>query len=426
MAERVFKGEKKFYDLCINTPPKSLKSAICSVAFPAWCWIRAPHLKFITTSYSPGLAGRDVRASRLLIVSEWFQTYWKDVFELTTDTNEYLLNNRGGERRTTSPHSNPTGHKADIILADDPNAADDRYSQADRDLVKRWWDEGMWSRLDNQDVGIRIVIQQRIDNQDLTGHIKKQYGTKYRYISLPAELTDGHHPEPIELEKFYIDGLMFPERLSKEILAEARIVQRTAYSGQYNQSPIVVGGRFFKEHWPQWFTKESTPIFDQIIVSVDASFTDAATSCPASLQVWAKKTPNYYMLYDLTTRMGAIETATQLDKLLGLYRGAIAVVENAANGYYVIEKMKMKHSVYQFNPSKFGGKEVRAESISALWETGNVYIHDSVYNRTKYLEEILAFPNSEFKDRVDAMSQALIYFTRCVPRLAEAATIRTY
>jgi predicted phage terminase large subunit-like protein len=421
MVERVIAKQHKEYDLVINTPPKSLKSFIVSVCFPVWAWIKQPGLKFITCSYSPSLAGRDCRRSRDLINSPWFQERWSDKFKLETDSSEYYRNDKGGERRITSPRSSATGHQADVIIADDPNSADDRYSKADREMVVRWWDETMWSRLDNQDIGIRMVIQQRIDLQDLTGHIKRELKDQYKFIVLPADLSTGAHTEPVELEKHYVNGLMSPIRLSKEILAEARVSERTAYSGQYNQQPIVVGGRFFKEHWPKWFSPRQLPDLSKArgCISVDASFTDSATSCPASIQSWAWLTPNFYLLYDLTTQMSALSTLAAIERIKKTYPMSIIVVEKAANGFFIIEALKKKYQVYEFIPAKYGGKEVRAEMAAPLWETGNVYLPDTSYIKSQYFPELLAFPNSEYKDRVDSMSQALIYFTRCIASMAQ-------
>jgi predicted phage terminase large subunit-like protein len=271
----------------------------------------------------------------------------------------------------------------------------------------------MSSRLNNQDIGLKICIQQRIDNYDLTGHLKKEQPELWAFLSLPADLSEGHKPIPATLEKYYVDGLMSPIRLNRDILRMMKMQLRTAYSGQYLQAPIVTGGRLFKEAWFQWFTKEQLPVIDNVIISVDGSLTDSPTACNASVQVWGSKRPNYYMLYDYTMRMTQQQTLTAIERMLKIYPHAICVIENAASGFFLIEKLMEKYPTYRFPPNKFGGKEIRADMISALWETGNVFVADNIHNKTVYQEEIISFPNSPFKDRVDAMSQALLYFTRC-------------
>src|SRR4051812_4108312 len=59
VAERVFTGQPKLYDLVINISPGSSKSTIISQVFPAWCWTRMPSLRYIGGSYSYDLAMRD-------------------------------------------------------------------------------------------------------------------------------------------------------------------------------------------------------------------------------------------------------------------------------------------------------------------------------------------------------------------------------
>ena len=418
---RVIKNEKRQYHLCINTPPKSLKSAIFSVALPAWVWVHAPHLKFITASYSPELVERDCRESRSLIVSGWYQELFGHKFQLTNDAQTFLENDKGGQRRVTSPRSSKTGHKADIIIYDDPNAADDRYSQADRDLVNRWDSETMSSRLDNADIGIKINIQQRIDNFDLTGYLKKEQPQLWAFLSLPADLSEGDRPFPLALTDKYRsadperNGLMFPERMGRKVLNDKKLELRSGYSGQINQRPTVAGGRIIKDAWFRTFTPRELPALEAVIISVDASLTDGDGSCLASIQVWGCRRPDYYMLYDYSERMTAIQNDTQLKRIEKLYPNSIEVIEQAANGFYLTESCEKRgRNVYRFIPAKFGGKDKRGDLISPLWEMGYVHVADSPHNTTIYKSEITSFPHVPFKDRFDAMSQALLFFSKCM------------
>jgi phage terminase large subunit-like protein len=412
---RVVRREKKPFDLIFNTPPKSLKSAIFSVCGPAWAWTVAPWIKFLTCSYSPELADRDCTESRDLIISEWYQRLWGEKFHLTNDAATFIKNDHGGQRRTTSPRSSKTGHKADIIIADDPNAADDRYSETDRALVNRWWNETMSSRLDNQDSGLKVIIQQRIDEYDLTGYLRKEQASLYGFISLPADMSEGDRPFPLSLQKYYKSGLMFPQRLGRDMLNTMKMQLRSAYSGQYNQRPVAAGGRLIKEGWFNFFTPRDLPAMEAVIISVDASLTDTDGSCLASCQVWGCHRPKFYMLYDYSERMTAMQTDVALQRIEKLYPNSVEVIEQAANGYFLTESCEKRgRNVYKFNPGKFGGKNTRGQTVAPLWEMGYVWVADTVHNKTVYKNEITSFPNSPFKDRFDAMSQALIYFSQCM------------
>ena len=422
-AERVIGNEKREKDIVVNVPPGTSKSTIISICLPAWVWIKDPSRRFLTTSYSPELAADHAKSTRKLIVSDWYQSLFGDIYKLKGTAETFYETNQGGRRMITSPGSSVgTGFHADFLIFDDPDSAQGVFSQARRQETIRWFDEVMPSRLADPRVGLKIVVQQRLHIQDITGHIKELYvkkGTwdsdKWDFTILPG--IKSRDVLPTSLMPFYDStGLLFPDRLSQDVLNNYRITLRNGFAGQIMMTPLTIGGNFFRETWPRWFTKEQMPVFDQIILSVDASFKDEENSCPASVQVWGLKSPNYYMLYDHTTRMGAIETGNAIERLLQVYpRGTITVIEPAANGYYLIEKLKKKYPVYPFPVARFGGKENRAAIAATLWETGNVYILDTPHNRTVYMPEILAFPNSQWKDRVDAMSQAIIYYTKCRP-----------
>jgi predicted phage terminase large subunit-like protein len=93
--------------------------------------------------------------------------------------------------------------------------------------------------------------------------------------------------------------------------------------------------------------------------------------------------------------------------------GCFIIVENAASGFGIIETLKLSRSlVFPFNPGAYGGKEKRAEMVTGYWEGGNVFLPEISYMHSEYLPEITAFPKGSYRDRVDAMSMALIWLTR--------------
>ena len=59
--------------LIINLPPRSLKSLLVSVAFPAWLLGHAPSAQIINVSYGQDLADKFARDTRQVMQSEWYQ-----------------------------------------------------------------------------------------------------------------------------------------------------------------------------------------------------------------------------------------------------------------------------------------------------------------------------------------------------------------
>jgi predicted phage terminase large subunit-like protein len=411
-AQRVIEDQPRQYDLLFNLPPRTYKSKIITVCLNAWVWIHRPALKFITCSMNPDLAGELSRLTRRLIESTWYQNYWGNKYELISDAQQNYDNDKGGKRYIASPKSyGALGFGADFIIFDDINDSTGVYREVERIAVLQFVNEKMPSRFDKPKIGLRIVQQQRLHQEDISGWLLKNHPEMIRHICLPAE--DSDDVKPTELRSFYRNGLLYPERLDHEVLENFKVQLRNVYYGQYQQTPLAMGGNVFKEVWFKWYTQEQLPLFDSIVVSVDASFTDADSSCPASIQVWGRAKPNYYLLYDETKKMGAMETANRTEAIAKIYRGCQIVVESAANGYFVIESLKKKLSgVFGFDPRRYGGKEKRADSISYLCESGNVFIPEKNYYHSSWLPEILMFPNGKYVDRIDSMVQALLWFTR--------------
>lgn len=73
--------------LIVNEAPKHTKSALCTIFWPVWIWLKKPSLRFMFTSYSSTLSTQHSIKRRQLIESEWFQERWGDRFKLSSDQN---------------------------------------------------------------------------------------------------------------------------------------------------------------------------------------------------------------------------------------------------------------------------------------------------------------------------------------------------
>jgi hypothetical protein len=73
IAERVFQGLPKRYDLLVNIPPGTTKSTIISVMFPAWVLTRMPTARIIVATHTDKLGLDLSRKSRDLVKSERYQ-----------------------------------------------------------------------------------------------------------------------------------------------------------------------------------------------------------------------------------------------------------------------------------------------------------------------------------------------------------------
>ena len=316
--------------LIINIPPRCSKSSMTSVAFPAWVWAQrhdsptsGPGVQFLTASFAQQLSLRDSVKTRRLLDSPWYQSLWGERFALTSDQNTKgrFDNNKGGTRLSTSVGSALTGEGGNIIIVDDPNAAQEAFSEATIHTTIEWWDSALSTRINDAKRGAFIVIQQRLAEDDLTGHIlSKDVGDwthlclpmKYEWTRHSVSITGWNDPrgcdddgEPLvlvdangrriprdsaakdELTNKREGTLLWPERFGpKEIDLLERQLGPFAAAGQLQQRPEPAGGGVIKTDWWQPWELESYPPFDYIIASLDTAYTTKTENDFSAMTVW--------------------------------------------------------------------------------------------------------------------------------------------
>jgi hypothetical protein len=248
--------------LVINIAPGHTKSTIVSQCFPAWVWTRRPELRMLCASTDLTLAIRDNRNCRFLIESEWYRAcYGRDfhlnntAFDMSEDQNakSYFENDRKGSRQALSVCGKGIGKRADILIVDD--AHDPREGDAERVKVLDWHNQTWVSRLNDQEHGIRIIVGQRIHDEDLCGHILKQGDCVH--LCLPEEYESARHcttnigwSDPRREE----GELLWPAKFGPIVIARLKqSLGALGYAAQYQQSPIPTSGGQFKEEWLRYF-----------------------------------------------------------------------------------------------------------------------------------------------------------------------------
>jgi predicted phage terminase large subunit-like protein len=431
-AERIQRREPKQYDLLISVPPRSLKSTIISKALNPWIWCVDPSQKFLTASYSSYLALEHAVQSRRIIQSEWYQNLWGNVFEMTTDQNvkQFFENDKTGYRMATSVGGSGTGRGGNWVVVDDPISVQDADSETVRKAANDWWTQTMYTRVNNALIDIRVVIQHRVHASDLTGHILTYQADKYKHYCLPAE--DCEAVRPVELRQKYVNGYLFPARLTPAFLAEAKTTMLDyAYAGQYQQQPSPSEGGIFKKHWWKFWqlpsqtlpavvmkvagepvscdvvTLPTSP--DEVLCSWDMAFKDLASSDYVVGQVWASQGPNKYLLEQVREKLDYPATEEAVKKLSARFKRASCIlIEDKANGPAVIASMKRtEKSVIPVTPQ--GSKFARAVPMASQAKAGNLFLPHPANAPwvTEFIDNFAKFPKGDYDDEIDAASQAI-------------------
>ena len=316
--------------LIVNIPPRCSKSTLCSVAFPAWVWAQrkksatcGPGVQFLTASFAQQLSLRDSVKTRRLLDSSWYKERWGDRFMLTSDQNTKgrYDNDQGGSRLATSVGSALTGEGGNIIIVDDPNAAQEAFSEATIATTIDWWDSALSTRLNDAKRGAFIIIQQRLAENDLTGHILEKQVGDWHHLCLPMKyewerhsylVTGWHDPRGLDDEGeplIYVDEsgrriprdsaaqkvlteerqnmLLWPDRFGE---TEVRLLEQQlgpfAAAGQLQQRPDPADGGVIKKEWWQPWDLDSFPPFDYVIAALDTAYTTKTENDFSALSVW--------------------------------------------------------------------------------------------------------------------------------------------
>jgi predicted phage terminase large subunit-like protein len=319
------------------------------------------------------------------------------------------------------------------VVVDDPHSVDQAESDVKRQAAVEWFSGTMGTRLNDLATGHKVVIQQRLHENDVTGDLLAKGG--YEHLCLPAEFE----PERRCVTSIWSDPrteagqLLWPEKVSVEDLAKLkRLMGSYRYAGQYQQRPAPADGGIFKSSWFRFWRRsevdlaavpvrladgsfqqiQAVPLpeeFDTIIQSWDMAFKDNADSDFVVGQVWGTKGADRFLLYQQRARLDMPGTKEAVRSLSARYPKATAkLVEDKANGPAVIQELRHEiEGLIEVSPE--GGKISRAHSVAPMLEAGNVYLPHpaSAPWVEEFLEEAIAFPQGRHDDQVDAMTQAL-------------------
>jgi hypothetical protein len=267
--------------LLINISPRSGKSILVSILFPAWLWVRYPASRLVFASYSAALSIDLSVKRRSVIQSSWYQQRWGSRVTMASDQNlkSEFANTASGRMIATSVDGSVTGRGGSYIVCDDLINPAMAESDLEREGAIRWFDETLGSRLDDQKTGRVVVIEQRTHQADLSGHLLAQGG--WEHLCLPAEFerrTMISMPRTAREVVKEEGELLWPEREGRAELAAARLrLGEYAYQCQYLQEPVARGGNRFKREWFGTF-RTMPQSFDFIVQSWDTAYRESETS----------------------------------------------------------------------------------------------------------------------------------------------------
>src|SRR6266545_1354420 len=210
--------------LIITVPPRSLKSIMSSVAFPAFVLGHDPTKRLIVVSYSADLAIKHANDFRAVVNSEEYHGIFPGMrMSAMKNTQTEVVTTRNGFRLAMSVDGALTGRGGDIIIIDEPIAALAARSQKSREHVVDWYFNTLLSRLDDKQNGAIVLVMQRLHEDDLAGVLLRG-SDEWTVLSLPA-FAEQDERIPIGNGRFHFrhaGDVLHPERRSREPLERLR------------------------------------------------------------------------------------------------------------------------------------------------------------------------------------------------------------
>lgn len=426
--------------LVINVPPGCMKSLTVSVFWPLWEWINRPETKWIYASYDASLSRRDgVRMLKILQSAWWEKRFSARLVEARPGATDFE-NTDGGFRFATSVAGRVTGRHADIQVVDDPIKPKDIAGSATVTrkavrAVSQWWRETMSSRAADPETFRRVIVMQRLHEDDLAGEMLREGGWQHLCLPMRYEKTQvcvcGNlecSPEDTRTK----DGqLLWTERFPESVVKRLETTEMgpSVAACQLQQRPTPAGGGIFHKSWFRYWHHTpavKTPIDDlfpcrdtecktlpeggTLIQSWDMTFKGTDGTDFVAGGVWLYKAPDAFLIAQVCDRLSFIESCQAVLDMSARYPKAYTkLIEDKANGPAVVSALEKKVSgLVLVNPE--GGKEARAHACSGLFEAGNIYIpHPSIAPWVPgYRVQMSTFPRGVNDDMVDQTTQALI------------------
>lgn len=467
--------------LIVNIPPRHTKSLLCSVMFPAWVWVQpeerrgphaGPHVGFLCVSYAAELSEEIALKMYRLVTGRWYQRHWGDRVEMRTDqkSRKNFANHKGGARTSLSIEGGILGRGQPIQIVDDPHstAAQRGIESATERAATEEGMRQLSTRVTDPRKVARILVMQRLHEQDATNYALENWHPRPRHIMLPArfDVTRADADDP-RIE----DGeLLWPRVWTPEILtATEKELTEYGTAGQMQQSPIPRGGGIIQARWWRLWPEDAPeamagqiyyrcsmckwlgatqddwcpqcgsealerqvpfPPFSFRFLSVDTNYGEKEENSFSAVTSWG-----IWHGPDMEPRMMLTEAWRGRPRLYGemidgvLKRGLVdqvflmatrpsreadeILIEKKTRGvdlYNELERAvsEWPYRLVYFEPTGRGDKGARLVTASGAFIKELIWAPEKQWART-VIDETAAAPRGQFSDLADTVSSAIIH-----------------
>ena len=411
-------GREWAQNLTIQVPPGSSKSTIASVCATAWRWTFEPNWRVVWFSGNQRVMSRDSVACRLVIESDWYRKTFRPTWKLSPDSNEKLRfeNTARGFRQANGMGTHITGDRPDSVGIDDALDAQEAPSEVKRDGCILSYDTGIGGRLADIRTGTRMIIGQRLHEDDLPGHVLAKGDFRHLKIEQERELQQSCECADCKRGQTFlgfkdprtVEGeLMDPVRFPAAALAQEKRRLGADYDGQHQQRPVPSGGVMF----------DTSKI--EILPAMPTNIKRAGRGWDLAASELGAWTPGVKIVHTADDRWGIVDVVRfragpgeverrMLDIAKNVDGKLVPIVGPKDPGQAGVSQAaaltKMLAGFMAYFMPQTGDKVVRATPFARQVAVGNVFMVQADWN-DDYIAELKSFPRGKYKDQVDATSE---------------------
>jgi len=439
-------------NLIINIPPRHMKSLQSVVMWPTWVWIQDPSSRWLTGSYALTLATRDALKSRRVIQSDWYQSLFGHIYTLTGDQNtkSRYENDKTGLRVAFGMDTQITGEGGDYIVVDDSLKAQDKDSDTEREKVNETWDTAVSTRANDAKKVRRLIIGQRLHDDDLPGHVidkmKEDGAHQYEVLCLPARYEANRFFSGIGLKdpRTQPGELLWPQHIDEKELKAMEINLGNDASGQLQQRPAPAGGAIFLTKWWEGTTNRYDPTDQRFVNSTvarwlfwDTALKDNEQNDTTALIVF-ELLPDYRILLRHAwwerLQFPQLSKAIEAEALRWMFDEKLrdTVIEDKGSGISAVQTLEQGASpavargIKPFNPG-ITSKPGRMRQASLWCSRGCVLLptpDPSVPWLYDFEDMLYKLPTAKIDDPGDSFSMGILYLENLLAQGWQARTSR--
>lgn len=408
--ERFELGIPKQQDLLLNLPFRIGKSTILE-CYGAWLWIKNPKVDILHVCATQSLTVKSARWTKIILQSQWFRQYWDIELAIDSKAKSNYSTKAGGTHLALSIGSSIIGRNADFLIIDDPNDPADANSETAIKKVIDCYRDVLYSR-QNNNLGLRIVCQQRVSTEDLCGWILKNTPSQYQHVCLPALMNKSTSRG---LEFLYDgDGYLFPTRYGKKQLDDyALTLSATAYASQLLMSPAALEGTILLRNWFGIIKKN---LYMQLknesvqnILFLDTAMTSNEKNDPSAFYLCNLIGGKIYVVEAEEKWLEFYELVEEIKEWIKTHNIKKVYIEKKASGISVIQELKrqLRGKVYIIGiESGSKSKQERARTIQPYLNNGKVVLVQGGWNQ-RFLDLVSAFPYGR-DDLIDTLVYSVL------------------